>query len=88
VINLKVGTAGTLESNDCIITVIHSEKLIIEVNSVVYDFFGKHIESFIKNVLDDLKINHVKVICDDKGALDYTIKARLLTALERLGVIQ
>jgi len=81
---LRVGIAGTLESNDCIITVLESDKLIIEVKSVVYDFFGKHIENLIKNILEELKIKNIKVICEDKGALDYTIKARLITAIKRL----
>lgn len=81
---MRIGIAGTLESNDCIITVLESDKLIIEVKSVVYDFFGKHIENFIKNIVDELKIKNIKVICEDKGALDYTIKARLITAIKRL----
>ncbi|MGI6787042.1 MAG: citrate lyase acyl carrier protein [Acholeplasmataceae bacterium] len=85
VIILKVVSAGTLESNDCIITILPSDKLIIEVKSVVYDFFGKHIENYIKNILQELNITNIKVICEDKGALDYTIKARLLTAIERFG---
>lgn len=82
---MRVVRVGTLESNDCIITIIEAEKLIVEVNSVVYDFFGEQIENLIWTVLNDLKLDHVKVICDDKGALDYTIKSRLLTAIERLG---
>ena len=31
-------------------------------------------------------IKNVKVVCQDKGALDYTIKARLVTALTRMEV--
>ena len=40
-----------------------------------------------KNILDTLKEQHldkVKVVCQDKGALDYTIKARLVTAIKRM----
>ena len=81
---LKIGIAGTLESNDCIITVTESSNLIVEVKSVVYDFFGEHIENYIKTFLKELKINKIKVICEDKGALDYTIKARLITAIKRM----
>lgn len=85
---LKIGIAGTIESNDCLITVTESDKLIIEINSVVYDFFGKQIEQVIKDTLKEYKINNVKVVVDDKGALDFTIKARLITALERLGEVK
>ena len=84
---MKVGVSGTLESNDCIITVTKSKDLIIEVNSVVYEFFGKQIYNLIFNTLKELNINNVKVVIDDKGALDFTIKSRLITALERLGVL-
>ena len=34
--------------------------------------------------MEELNINNVKVSCQDKGALDYTIKARLVTALTRM----
>ena len=32
-----------------------------------------------------LNIKNIKVEVVDKGALDYTIKARLITAIERMG---
>ena len=35
--------------------------------------------------LQEENIDCLKVECFDKGALDYTIKARLLTALKRMG---
>jgi len=84
---MKVGVSGTLESNDCIIIVTKSKELIIEVNSVVYEFFGTQIYNLIEDTLKELNINNVKVVIDDKGALDFTIKSRLITALERLGVL-
>ena len=36
------------------------------------------------DTLNDLNIKNLKVFCNDKGALDYTIKARLLTAMRRM----
>ena len=79
---MKVGIAGSLESNDCMITVTESNTQIIEISSIVDAFFHDQIEAVIKNILKDKKI---KVVCQDKGALDYTIRARLITALERMG---
>jgi citrate lyase gamma subunit len=35
--------------------------------------------------LQELNIDKIKVEAVDKGALDYTIKARLITAIERMG---
>ena len=82
---MKYASAGTMESNDCIMTVSHIDHLKIEIESIVFDQFGDQIERVIRKTLKDLKIEHMHVICKDKGALDYCIKARLLTAIERLG---
>lgn len=78
---MKVGIAGSLESNDCMITVTESNTQIIEISSIVDAFFHDQIEAVIKNTIKDKLI---KVVCQDKGALDYTIHARLVTALERM----
>jgi citrate lyase subunit gamma (acyl carrier protein) len=77
-------SAGTLESNDCLITVESSDQLLIVVESIVYDAFGDKIEQEIRNVLSQMKIKKMKVHISDKGALDYTIRARLITAIKRL----
>ena len=81
---MKIGVAGSLESNDAIITVKESTELKITVKSIVYDFFHEQIEEVIKSTLKATNLENVEVICDDKGALDYTIKARLLTAISRM----
>jgi citrate lyase subunit gamma (acyl carrier protein) len=77
-------SAGTLESNDCLITVEPSDVLSISVESIVKETFGEQIEQEILNCLKQLKIKTMKVHISDKGALDYTIRARLLTAIKRL----
>lgn len=81
---MKIGVAGSLESNDALITVKECDQLKITVRSIVYDFFHLQIEEVIKTTLKSQNIQKVEVICDDKGALDYTIRARLLTALSRM----
>ena len=81
---MKVGTAGGIESNDCLITAIESNKLEIEIESIVDAFFHDEIEKTIKDTLKELNISNVKIKCQDKGALNYTIKARLTTAIERM----
>ena len=81
---MKIGVAGSLESNDAIITVKESDGLKITVKSIVYDFFHMQIEEVIKSTLQEKNLENVEVICDDKGALDYTIRARLLTAIARM----
>ena len=80
-----MATAGTFESNDCLITVKRSDQLTIEIQSIVYAQFKDQIEKVIKDTLNELGIKTLFVSCNDKGALDYTIKARLLTAIKRMG---
>lgn len=81
---MKIGVCGSLESNDVLITVEESDRLEINIESIVFDYFGDKIESVIKNTLNELNISHIKVFCNDKGALDYTIKSRLITAIKRM----
>ena len=81
---MKIGVAGSLESNDALITVTPSNEREIEIESIVYDFFHEQIEQVIIDTLNDLGKENVKVSCKDKGALDYTIRARLITAIERM----
>lgn len=79
-------TAGTFESNDCMVTVKFSDKLIIEIESVVFEQFGSQIIKVAQETLKEMKIESLHVFIKDKGALDYTIIARIKTACKRLGV--
>lgn len=81
---MKIGVCGSLESNDALITVKTSDKQEIVIKSVVYDFFHEQIEQVIKDTLKDAGKENLSVLCEDKGALDYTIRARLLTAIKRM----
>lgn len=81
---MKIGVAGSVESNDILITVQEANSLSIEITSIVDTFFHDQIEKVIKDTLEELNIHNIKVVCQDKGALDYTIKARLVTAIARM----
>ncbi len=81
---MKIGVAGSLESNDALITVKEADELKIIIKSIVFDFFGEQIEKVIRDTLNELNINNIEVECNDKGALDYTIKSRLCTAIQRM----
>ena len=81
---MKSATCGSLESNDCLITVSESDILDIKINSIVYDLFGEAIFKVVLETLNQLGINNLKVTVNDKGALDYAIRARLITAIKRL----
>ena len=81
---MKIGVAGSLESNDALITVKEHDGVEIVIKSIVYDFFHKEIEAVIADTLRECGISDISVSCEDKGALDYTIRARLLTAIARM----
>jgi citrate lyase subunit gamma (acyl carrier protein) len=78
------GIAGSKESNDCLITIETSEKTKIEIQSIVGAFFYEQILKTIEDTLTENRIKNVLVKIEDRGALDYTIKSRLLTAIERM----
>jgi citrate lyase subunit gamma (acyl carrier protein) len=78
------GIAGSKESNDCLITIESSDKKIIEINSIVGAFFYDQILDTVEKTLKQQGLENVKVVVEDKGALDYTIQSRLITAIERM----
>jgi citrate lyase subunit gamma (acyl carrier protein) len=81
---MRPGIAGTLESNDAIITVKPAAVLSIVIKSVVDAFYHDQIEQVIRMTLEERNLEKISVLVEDKGALDYAIKARLLTAIDRM----
>lgn len=82
--------AGTLESSDIQIIIEPKEEsgIEIELKSSVEKQFGKQIRRVIKETLEDLGVDNVRVIAADKGALDCTIKARVQCAAYRAAGIK
>ena len=81
---MKVGTAGSKESNDCFITVKESNDTKVIIESIVAAFFYDQIKATIEETLKELEVSNVIVVVEDKGALDYTIKSRLISAIKRM----
>ncbi|MDU1412043.1 MAG: citrate lyase acyl carrier protein [Clostridium sp.] len=81
----KISKAGTLESNDIYVVLSPSEEKGITINleSIVIKQFGDEIEKAIKETLQKFDVQNVVVTAQDKGALDYTIRARVETAIKR-----
>jgi citrate lyase subunit gamma (acyl carrier protein) len=80
----KIAKAGSVESNDILVMISPGEgSLEVEVESVVYKQFGESIKDVILNTLAEEGIKDAKVIAKDKGALDFTIKARVKTCIRR-----
>ncbi len=77
--------AGTLESNDIFIIVepIIGNGIEIDLESIVLAQFGTQIHRVIKDTAEGLGVEGIRIVARDRGALDYTIKARLETAIRR-----
>lgn len=80
----KPAKAGTMESSDIYVMVQPNEGGIeINLESIVMKQFGEQIEKVIRETLGELKVENALVVAKDRGALDYTIKARIETAIKR-----
>ena len=82
---ITIGNAGTMESNDIMITVEPSDAggVQVELTSSVYQQFGKQIIAVIRETAADYGVENVLITAVDKGALDCTVRARVATALTR-----
>lgn len=80
---MKSVVVGTLESSDCMITLKPHDTLKIEIDSPVAAVFGAQIRAAIKAALKKEHLTNVHVLCQDKGALDYAIEARVRAAAAR-----
>lgn len=76
--------AGTLESSDIQIMVDQGTNGIeLSLESSVIDQYGEQIEETIRNVVEKLGLENVKIQANDQGALECTIRSRVQTALFR-----
>ena len=77
--------AGTLESNDILITIsgVGGSANSVSLSSIVINQFGPAIRAVIDQCLEVSGLSGVEVTVQDKGALECTIKARMETAIAR-----
>ena len=82
---IKPSKAGTMESNDIYVMVMPNEedKIKLELESIVMKQFGDEIEKVIRETLEKLEVKSAIIKAQDKGALNYTIKSRIETAVKR-----
>lgn len=81
---MRIGVAGSLNSSDTLITVYDYQDIKIDIESTVFDYFGEQIRQVIEETLKEMQVKGIFVKCIDKGALDFTIKSRLITAIKRM----
>ncbi|NLL81050.1 MAG: citrate lyase acyl carrier protein [Tissierellia bacterium] len=80
----KMAKAGSVESNDILVMISPGDgKIDIEVESIVYNQYGDDIKKTILDTLEEEEVTDAKVIVNDKGALDFTIRARVKACVRR-----
>ena len=82
----RTAIAGTLESNDIMISVsgpLPAGKSTIAAESIVMGQFGPAIIAVIEECLEQFPVGPVHIDARDRGALECTIRARMETALLR-----
>ena len=86
----KTAQAGTLESSDIMITVAPGRQgsgIVIELQSIVMAQYGEDIRLTLEKIVSEQEYTDIYVKALDRGALDCTIRARILTALSRAGAV-
>lgn len=79
----KEAFCGTLLSNDCYVRVAPHSELVVEIKSPVYLQFGKEMQAVVREQLAKMQVTSGLVFIEDKGALNYTLQARVETAVNR-----
>lgn len=82
---IKPAVSGTLESSDIMVTIEPNGEpgLKIKIKSSVDMYYHEAILNTIKNTLEELEVKDANISVVDKGALDCTIRARVITAVRR-----
>lgn len=83
---LAPAQAGTIESSDILVMVAPSEEgtgIQVELKSPTMQQYGQHIKAIIIKTLQAEGVRDAVVHANEKGALDYTIEARVKTAVRR-----
>lgn len=77
--------AGTLESSDAFVQISPLQEGAIEIvlESSVEEIYGDDIKELIRMTAKDMGVKKALIHVQDKGALDFVIKARLQAALLR-----
>ena len=82
----KAAQAGTLESSDMLVAISPAPKgagVTIQLVSPTMQQYGEHIRGVILGVLQECGVTDAAVDANDKGAVDFVIRARVKTAVLR-----
>jgi citrate lyase subunit gamma (acyl carrier protein) len=83
---LRKAEAGLDERGDVLVCISPAEEnsgVQIDLESTLMSLFGDQIRSSAQGVVEGYGLKDLKLTIRDQGALDYAIRARIQTAIER-----
>jgi len=83
---LREAKAGLDERGDVFVCISPAEEnsgVQIDMESTIMSLFGDQIRASVLDVIEGYGLNDLKLTVRDRGALDYAIRARVQTAIER-----
>jgi citrate lyase subunit gamma (acyl carrier protein) len=83
---LREAEAGMLDKGDVVIQLRpgpNGSGIKLDIESKVMSLFGDQIKSSVLEEIDHYQLTDMQVSVRDQGALDYAIRARVQTAIER-----
>lgn len=83
---LREAKAGLVERGDVFVCLSPAEEnsgLQIDIESTLMSMFGDQIRASALEVVEGYGLKDLKLAIRDQGALDYAIRARIQTAIER-----
>lgn len=83
---MKSASCGKAKKGDVLITVsrIETEEVVINIRSKVKELYAHEIEKTVREIVSQAGKTNLEITVDDYGALDFALRARLITALQRL----
>lgn len=79
----KEAVAGSLESCDCLVMVKPFDSLKVEIDSVVMERYGGRIREVVEETIREMGVDRGYFKVQDRGALDYCLRARVKSAIRR-----
>jgi citrate lyase subunit gamma (acyl carrier protein) len=83
---LRESRAGRDEKGDIVVCLSPGKEnsgIQIEIESTVKSLFGDQIRASALAIVEECSLRDLKISLRDQGALDYAIRARVQTAIER-----
>lgn len=81
----KAVRCGSEDKGDLLVTleICRSGMRVLEINSKVKRLYGEAIRNSVLEILDAYAIESANVLICDQGALDFAVRARMITAVKR-----